>query len=208
MGNCSHDLHYRYAISPTCANVIFCTDPLMVLGENIHHPVHYGDVIMTPMAFQITSLTIVFLIRRRSTKTSKLRVNGLCEGNSPVTGGFPTLRVSNAENVSIWWRHHVRSLESQALFQWVFRGEIRQCRFIVDCAIHRTSPHCFCLVIYLCKHEILDNWWRHTPFWHVASKRLNVVFGKLLLTLNTILICLRCSLWNCQHHDSKMKFTE
>ena len=29
------------------------------------------------------------LFRRRSKKTSKLRVTGLCEGNSPVTGEFP-----------------------------------------------------------------------------------------------------------------------
>ena len=47
------------------------------------------------------------LFRRRSKKTSKLRVTGLCEGNSPVTGEFPAQRASNAENVSIWWRHHV-----------------------------------------------------------------------------------------------------
>ena len=46
------------------------------------------------------------LFRRRSKKTSKLRITGLCEGNSPVTGEFPTQRASNAENVSIWWRHH------------------------------------------------------------------------------------------------------
>ena len=38
------------------------------------------------------------LFRRRSTKTSKLRVTGLCEGNSPVTGEFPAQRASNAEN--------------------------------------------------------------------------------------------------------------
>ena len=43
---------------------------------------------------------------RRSKKTSKLRVPGLCAGNSPVTGEFPTKRASNAENVFIWWRHH------------------------------------------------------------------------------------------------------
>ena len=47
------------------------------------------------------------LFRRRSKKTSKLRITGLCEGNSPVTGEFPTQRTSNAENVSIWWRHRV-----------------------------------------------------------------------------------------------------
>ena len=46
------------------------------------------------------------LIRRRSKKTSKLRATGLCAGNSPETGEFPTQRASNAENVSIWWRHH------------------------------------------------------------------------------------------------------
>ena len=46
------------------------------------------------------------LFRRRSMKTSKLCVTGLCAGNSPVTGEFPAQRVSNAENVSIWWRHH------------------------------------------------------------------------------------------------------
>ena len=46
------------------------------------------------------------LFRPRSKKTSKLRVTGLCEGNSPVTGEFPAQRASKAENVSIWWRRH------------------------------------------------------------------------------------------------------
>ena len=64
----------------------------------------YSDVIMSTMASQITSLAIVY-----STVYSgllKLRVTGICEGNSPVTGEFPTQSTSNAENVSIWWRHH------------------------------------------------------------------------------------------------------
>ena len=46
------------------------------------------------------------LFRRRSKRTSKLRVTGLCAGNSPGTGEFPAQRASYAENVSIWWRHH------------------------------------------------------------------------------------------------------
>ena len=45
----------------------------------------------------------------RSKKTSKLCVTGLCAGNSPGTGEFPAQMVSNAENVSIWWRHHITS---------------------------------------------------------------------------------------------------
>ena len=44
--------------------------------------------------------------RRRSKKALKLRITGLCAGNSPVTGEFPAQRDSDAENVSIWWCHH------------------------------------------------------------------------------------------------------
>ena len=44
--------------------------------------------------------------RRTSKKTPKLRVTGLCAGNSPVTGEFPHKRLVT-RNVSIWWRHHV-----------------------------------------------------------------------------------------------------
>ena len=50
------------------------------------------------------------LFRRRLKKTSKLRVTGLCVGNTPVTGKFPTQMANNAENVSIWWRHHTGRL--------------------------------------------------------------------------------------------------
>ena len=46
------------------------------------------------------------LLRRRSKKTSKLRVTGLCVGISPATGEFPAQMASNAENVSLRWRHH------------------------------------------------------------------------------------------------------
>ena len=76
---------------------------------------HYNDVIMSMMASQITSLTIVYSTVYSGAdkkKTSKLRVTGLCEGNSAVSGEFPTQRASNAEKVSIWWRHRV-STESR-----------------------------------------------------------------------------------------------
>ena len=46
------------------------------------------------------------LFGRRSKKASELRVTGLCAGNSQVTGEFPAQMASNAENASIWWRHH------------------------------------------------------------------------------------------------------
>ena len=68
---------------------------------------------MSTMASQITSLTIfysTFYSKRRSKKTPKLRVTGLCAGNSPVTGEFPAQMASNAEKVSIRWRHHETSM--------------------------------------------------------------------------------------------------
>ena len=71
------------------------------------------------------------LFRRRSKKTSKLCVTGLCGGNSPVTDEFPAQRASNAENVSIWWRHHgywkspVRQFQH---FQWQKTLKPKGCR--------------------------------------------------------------------------------
>ena len=46
------------------------------------------------------------LFRPRSRKTSKLCVTGLCE---EFTGDrwIPRTKASNAENISIWWRHHI-----------------------------------------------------------------------------------------------------
>ena len=61
---------------------------------------------MVTIASLITSLSIHRLFRRMSKKTSKLRVTDLCVGNSPGTGEFPAQMASDAENVSIWWRHH------------------------------------------------------------------------------------------------------
>ena len=49
------------------------------------------------------------LCKGTSKKTSKLRVTGLCAGNSPETGEFLDKRASNAEYVSIRWRDYVNS---------------------------------------------------------------------------------------------------
>ena len=52
------------------------------------------------------------LFGRRSKKTPKPRVTGPCVGNSPGNGEFPAQMASNAETVSIWWRHLVLLDES------------------------------------------------------------------------------------------------
>ena len=68
------------------------------------------------------------LFGRRSKKTSKLCVTGLCAGNSPGTGEFPAQRASNAENVSIWWRHHAK-----------FYGTVYTLIVLSDDHIHRPN---------------------------------------------------------------------
>ena len=81
------------------ASDLFCLAESKKFKDNKYHgandEIHYGKgnvihcngVIMTSMASQITSLTVVYstgcLFGRRSKKTSKLRVTGLCVGNSP-----------------------------------------------------------------------------------------------------------------------------
>ena len=66
---------------------------------------HYSDVIMSTMATQISILSIVYSTicssaDQRNIK-APLRVTGLCEKNSPVTGEFPAQKASNSENVFI-----------------------------------------------------------------------------------------------------------
>ena len=64
---------------------------------------------MGTVASQITSLTIVYSTVYSDAdqrKHLKLHVTGLCAGNSPGTGEFPAQMASNAENVSVSWRHH------------------------------------------------------------------------------------------------------
>ena len=58
----------------------------------------------------ITSLPIAYSTVYSGADQSKHQSSpslALCAKNSPVTGEFPTQRASNAENVSIRWRHHV-----------------------------------------------------------------------------------------------------
>ena len=59
----------------------------------------------SPASLLFTQLFIQ--TQTKTKKTSKLRVTGLCVGKSPGTGEFPAQMASNAENVSIWWRHRV-----------------------------------------------------------------------------------------------------
>ena len=67
---------------------------------------HYSDVIMSVMASQINSLTMVYsTVYSCHSNMKATRHWPLC-GNSPMTGEFLAQMASNAQNVSISWRHH------------------------------------------------------------------------------------------------------
>ena len=58
---------------------------------------------------------------------------GLCAGNSPGTGEFPAQKASNAENVSIWWRHHEMKFESKYFFFFKYSFENIASKMLAFC---------------------------------------------------------------------------
>ena len=76
---------------------------------------HYSDTIMGAITSPITKCLLNRLFRGRSKKTSKLRLTGLCKGNSPVAGEFPAQRASNMGKCFHLWRHHAVVISYQAL---------------------------------------------------------------------------------------------
>ena len=108
---------------------IFCLK-LLILGISWHSTV---DLCSAPLQWrhnehggvsnhQPYDCLLNRLFRRRSKKTSKLRVTGLCEGNSPVTGEFPhkrpvTRKMFPFDDVIMPWKDLTRSvLGSKCLF--------------------------------------------------------------------------------------------
>ena len=81
-------------------------------------------------------------------KTSKFRIIGLvallaiCVGNSPIPGEFPAQMASNAENISISWRHHdwwiywnaVRLQFRQHNVWWPLKETVRSDLVLLPCA--------------------------------------------------------------------------
>ena len=114
------------------------------------------------------------LLRLRSKKTSKLRVTGLCAGNSPVTGEFPAQRASNAENVSIWWRHHETSLSSSLPFRCM-RGQIAMISILLSSENNASN-------ITMHANSKIDF---HLKFCYIHSHRKSAM-GLVLIILNDL----------------------
>ena len=65
---------------------------------------------MSAIASQITSLTIVYSAVYSDADQKNIKA----PRHWPLCGEFPAQMASNAENVSIWWRHHVCGLNNIA----------------------------------------------------------------------------------------------
>ena len=95
-------IKYTRAISVLC-RAWFCS------GHTISSWLsHYSDIVMSAMASQITGVSIVC-----STVPEQIKENIKAPRHWPVSGQstgdrwFPSQRTNNAENISIWWRHHI-----------------------------------------------------------------------------------------------------
>ena len=79
----------------------------LALSLFLKYSLHYSDVIMTTIASQITSLTIVYSAVYSGADQSKHQSSAsLAFVCGPGTGQFPAQMASYAEDVPIWWRHH------------------------------------------------------------------------------------------------------
>ena len=70
---------------------------------------HFSDVIMSSMASEITDVYVVYSTACSGADQRKHQSSALqafVMGILPATNEFPAQRASNAENVSIWLRHH------------------------------------------------------------------------------------------------------
>ena len=87
----------------------FIYDPTLRWRHNGHHSVSNHR-----------SLGCLFytLFKPTSKKTSRPALLVLCEENSPLTGEFSSQRTSNAENVSIWWRHNEMFHEVSLMYDY------------------------------------------------------------------------------------------
>ena len=101
LNHLGHFMHWRLV----CGNVMISLEVIGFLTLLVLKLVHYNDVIMSAMASQITSLTIVYSKVYWGADQRKHQ-SSLTLAFVTVTGEFPTHRASNAENVSIWWCHH------------------------------------------------------------------------------------------------------
>ena len=118
------------------------------------------------------------LFRRRSKKTSKLRVTGLC-GELSGDRWIPHTNGPQRGNVSIWWRHH--GLRNRCWFVWPAK--------IFSLHYYHISSVQLCFVVtrssitrYRLKHKYMGKKWyldtffpRTEPFCSILEKISHII---------------------------------
>ena len=121
---------------------------------------------MGAIASQITSLTIVYSTVYSDAdqrKHQKLRVTGLCTGNSPGIGEFPAQMASHTENVSIWWRRHVNIIFNEKF--WISMRNSR--KLVSKGSINSNSAE----VQEMAWHRAGNIIWTNDVYWHIFTSR-------------------------------------
>ena len=147
---------------------------------------HYLDVIMTTMASQITSLTVVYWTvysdadqRKHQSSASLAFVWEITE-----TGEFPAQRASYAENVSIWWRHHDMFMQIPwviSIYHWMvscyLQYGIRTCRWKAGTSKANRNIACQDAIIILSIQVIMTGSCLSFPCWtHLRVSWMSIKF--------------------------------
>ena len=144
--------------------------------------VHYNDGIMDTMASQITSLTIVCSTAysdadQRKHKSSAplafVRRIHRC-GEFTETGEFPAQMASNAENVSIWWRHHEWQTHRQLYRMTVNLFGEKYCIWIQQSYVSSEEDHIgSTCILFIENINVHDYFTRQQEKFHVPNTKRN-----------------------------------
>ena len=75
-------------------------------SPGLHGRPHATETLSVYWPFCAGNLLVNSLLWLTTKKALEPRNAGLCDGNPPVSGGFPSQRVSNSKMVSMPWRHN------------------------------------------------------------------------------------------------------
>ena len=137
----------------------------------------------------------------------------LCGGNSPVAGEFPAQMASNAENVSIWWRHHDcwKGVNKCVIWTTIIRVDISISYATLHTLRQTQLTHCIFYAIYyisvgkiisILEHlkSVEEKTFKRNSMVDVAVSSLGMIFmnndGPVLMTITFSLI----DSWSSEHN--------
>ena len=118
-----------FIVTEALSMLCVCHDAVMITHSRHTFPVHWHVSATFDHRHAPDTITIPSDERHGVWHQSSV-LQALCEGNPPVTGGFPSQRASNTESVSMSWRHNVLT----ACCRWFSRTRLFKSRYWIDFA--------------------------------------------------------------------------